>query len=68
MLLASGIYPLAFAVAKTCIESLVGCARQLVGVDLPSVCRPYHADLHLGEHLAMKSVFPRVDSVADWRA
>ena len=78
---ASGIYafrstfnPLAFAVAnkenedtyRFFFESLVGCARQFAGVDLPTVCHQYHADLHAGEHLAMKSVFPNADRVADW--
>ncbi|CAE7797984.1 HERC1, partial [Symbiodinium necroappetens] len=39
---------------------------QFAKLDLVATCQQYHADLHAGENLAMKAVFPRADRLADW--
>ena len=78
---ASGLYafrtefnPLAFALTnkeaegsyKFFFKSLVRCAQQFGQMDLVTACLQYHADLHMGEDLAMQAVFTAADRVADW--
>ena len=67
-------YPLSFALANKesrptyqfLFESLCSCSHRFAGVDLASACRQYHADMHLGEDLAQKSIFTNACRVADW--
>ncbi|OLP95195.1 hypothetical protein AK812_SmicGene22683 [Symbiodinium microadriaticum] len=51
---------------KIFFQALVDCAAKFTGVNLAEVCFQYHADLHLGEDLARKQIFPRADRLADW--
>ena len=51
---------------KIFFQALVDCAAKFTGVNLAEVCFQYHADLHLGEDLARKQIFPRSDRLADW--
>ena len=78
---ASGVYafriafhPLMFALTnkesqptyRFLFDALVSCSEQFAQVNLLHACRQYHADLHFGEDLAMKSIFHHADRVADW--
>ncbi|CAK9113626.1 Carbam_trans_N domain-containing protein [Durusdinium trenchii] len=48
------------------LEREYGLVNGLQEVNLLHACRQYHADLHFGEDLAMKSIFHHADRVADW--
>ena len=80
-LFAEGVYafrtvfhPLAFGLAnkesqatyQILFESVCACALSFAGLDLREACHQYHADMHMGEDLAQKSIFAKALRVADW--
>ena len=66
--------PLFFAIANVessksytfIFEAAVDALKTLHGIDLSTACRQYHADLHSGEELARKSLFPNSCKATDF--
>ena len=51
---------------KVFFRAVLECSHKFAAMDLATACCQYHADLHAGEELARKAVFPNSDRVADW--
>ena len=70
----TSFHPLIFGLAnkeseityEVLFQALCDCSIRFAQIDLRPCVRQFHADMHLGEDLALKTVFTNACRVADW--